>query len=86
LLGKLTCQFFVFIASITEIMRTPFICANWKMYKTVTETVKYVKEFRALVKDVADVEIVLAPPFTSLHAAVESDRGCSRPREYTFQE
>ena len=55
-------------------MRTPFICANWKMYKTVAETVKYVKEFRAIVKDVADVEVVLAPPFTALHAAAEAAR------------
>ena len=47
-------------------MRTPFIAGNWKMYKTVAETVKYVKEFRALVKDIADVEIVVAPPFTAL--------------------
>ena len=46
-------------------MRTPFIAGNWKMYKTVAETVKYVKEFRALVKDVTGVEIVVAPPFTA---------------------
>jgi triosephosphate isomerase len=55
-------------------MRTPFIAGNWKMYKTVAETVKYVKEFRALVKDVTGVEIVLAPPFTALHAAAEAAR------------
>jgi len=55
-------------------MRTPFICANWKMYKTVAETVKYVKELRGLVKDVADVEIVVAPPFTAVHAAAEAAR------------
>jgi triosephosphate isomerase len=55
-------------------MRTPFICGNWKMYKTVVETVKYVKEFRGLVKDIADVEIVLAPPLTALHAAAEAAR------------
>ena len=55
-------------------MRTPFIAANWKMYKDVDETVKYVKEFRSLVKDVADVEIVLAPPFTALHAAADAAR------------
>jgi triosephosphate isomerase len=55
-------------------MRTPFIAGNWKMYKTVAETVKYVKEFRGMVKDVADVEIVLAPPFTALHAAAEAAR------------
>ena len=55
-------------------MRIPFIAGNWKMYKTVAETVKYVKEFRAMVKDTEDVEIVLAPPFTALHAAAEAAR------------
>jgi triosephosphate isomerase len=55
-------------------MRTPFVAGNWKMHKTVAETVKYVKEFRGLVKDVAGVEIVLAPPFTALHAAAEAAR------------
>jgi len=55
-------------------MKIPFICGNWKMYKTVAETVKYVKEFRSLVKDVTAVEIALAPPFTALHAAAEAAR------------
>jgi triosephosphate isomerase len=44
------------------------------MYKTVAETVKYVKEFRAMVKDISGVEIVIAPPFTALHAAGEAAR------------
>ena len=55
-------------------MRVPFIAANWKMYKTVHEAVAFAKEFRALVKDVKDVEIVLAPPFTALHAVAEAAR------------
>ena len=55
-------------------MRVPFIAGNWKMYKTVTETVKYVKELRAFVKDLDEVEIVLAPPFTAVHAAAEAAR------------
>ena len=55
-------------------MRTPLIAGNWKMFKTVDETVKYVKEFRGLVKDVQGVEIVLAPPFTALHPAAEAAR------------
>jgi len=55
-------------------MRTPFIAGNWKMHKTVAETVKFVKEFRVLVKDVTGVEIVVAPPFTALHAAAEAAR------------
>ena len=55
-------------------MRTPIVAGNWKMYKTVAETVKYVKEFRSLVRDVTGVEIVLAPPFTSVYAAAEAAR------------
>jgi triosephosphate isomerase len=53
-------------------MRTPFIAANWKMYKTVHEAIAFVKEFRTLVKDVHDVEIVVAPPFTALRAVAEA--------------
>ena len=55
-------------------MRIPFIAGNWKMYKTVAEAVKYVKEFRGMVKDIEDVEIVLAPTFTAVHAAAEAAR------------
>src|SRR4051812_37817837 len=55
-------------------MRTPFIAGNWKMFKTVAETVRYVQELRDLVTDVAGVEIVIAPPFTALHAAAERAR------------
>ena len=52
--------------------RTPFVAANWKMYKTVHETVAFIKELRSVAKDVHDVEIVVAPPFTSLRTAVEA--------------
>jgi triosephosphate isomerase len=55
-------------------MRTPFIAANWKMFKTVHEAVVFIKEFRPIVKDIDDVEIVVAPPFTALHAAAEAAR------------
>jgi triosephosphate isomerase len=55
-------------------MKIPFVCGNWKMYKTVADAVKYVKEFRGLVKDIGDVEIVLAPTFTAVHAAAEAAR------------
>ena len=43
-------------------MRQPFIAGNWKMFKTVHETVVHVKELRSLVKDVQGVDIVIAPP------------------------
>ncbi|MCX8026231.1 MAG: triose-phosphate isomerase [Thermodesulfovibrionales bacterium] len=47
-------------------MRKPFISANWKMNKTVDESVDFMKAFVPFVKDSLDVEIVIAPPFTSL--------------------
>jgi triosephosphate isomerase len=56
-------------------MRTPLVAGNWKMFKTIAETVKHVKALRPLVKDIADVEIVVAPPFASVHAAADSLRG-----------
>jgi len=55
-------------------MRIPFITANWKMFKTVHEAVAFVKELRSIVKDVPDVEIVVAPPFTALHAVADAAR------------
>ena len=55
-------------------MRTPLIAGNWKMFKTVHETTVFTKELRSVLKDVAGVEIVVAPPFTSVHAAAEALR------------
>jgi triosephosphate isomerase len=56
-------------------MRTPFVAANWKMYKTIAETAAYVRDFTALVSGVDDVEMVVAPPFLGVPAAVEAARG-----------
>ena len=44
------------------------------MYKTVAEAVKYVKEFRELIKDVTDVDVVVAPTFAALYAAADAAR------------
>ena len=55
-------------------MRIPFLAANWKMYKTVQETTVYLTELQTRVRDFTDVEIVVAPPFTSLHAAADAAR------------
>jgi triosephosphate isomerase len=55
-------------------MRIPFIAGNWKMFKTVQDAVIFTKELRSLVKDVTDVEIVIAPPFTAIHAVAEAAR------------
>src|SRR5919197_525868 len=55
-------------------MRVPLIAGNWKMFKTVQEAVVFVKELRNTVKDVSGVEIVVAPPFTAVHAVAEAAR------------
>ena len=55
-------------------MRTPLIAGNWKMFKTVHETIVFLKELRSVLKDVTGVEIVVAPPFTSVYAAADALR------------
>ena len=55
-------------------MRIPFIAGNWKMFKTVPEAVVFAKEFKSVVKDVTDVEIVVAPTFLAVHAVAEALR------------
>ena len=46
-----------------------FIAANWKMNKTIEETRVFLRSFIPAVQDVTDVDIVIAPPFTSLSPA-----------------
>ena len=58
-------------------MRLPLIAGNWKMFKTVHDAVVFAKELRPLVKDVTGVEIVLAPPFTAVHAVAEALRNAN---------
>src|SRR5687768_3941177 len=58
-------------------MRTPLIAGNFKMFKTVAETVAYINELRSLVKDVRNVDVVIAPPFTAIAAAAEAVEGTS---------
>jgi len=52
-------------------MCKPFIAANWKMHKTIPETQEFLSAFIPLVKDVKDVTIAIAPPFTSLAMVAE---------------
>jgi triosephosphate isomerase len=61
-------------------MRTPFLAANWKMFKTVDETVAYLREFCALAASVAGAEIVVAPPFTALRAAADVTKAIGNAR------
>jgi len=56
-------------------MRTPVLAANWKMHKTVAESLHFVAAFLPLVKQATAVEIVLAPPFTALARVGEALAG-----------
>ena len=56
-------------------MNKPLIAANWKLNKTQQETIAFIKEFIPLIKDVGDIDIVIAPPFTSLSIAYASLQG-----------
>ena len=56
-------------------MRTPLIAGNFKMFKTVAETVSYVRDLRVLVKDITNVDMAIAPPFVSLASASEAAKG-----------
>lgn len=47
-------------------MRTPLIAGNWKLNKTLTEAVDLIGVLQNSVRDVENVEILVAPPFTAL--------------------
>lgn len=55
-------------------MRRPVIAGNWKMNKTVGESVKLVKELMPLVKN-AEAEVVVCPTFISLNEVVKTVEG-----------
>jgi len=54
-------------------MRKPLIAANWKMNKTVEESVSFINKFKVLVNN--KVEIVICPPFTALEAISKELKG-----------
>ncbi len=53
-------------------MRRPVIAANWKMYKTRAETRAFFDAFKPLSAGSKHCDIIVAPPFTSITAAVEA--------------
>jgi triosephosphate isomerase len=52
-------------------MRKPIIAGNWKMYKTIPEAQKLVKELLGELGGNNQVEVVFCPPFTALAAVKE---------------
>lgn len=55
-------------------MRMPIIAGNWKMHKTVKETVDFINSIKDHVAG-TDVEVVLCTPYTLLQSAVEAAKG-----------
>jgi triosephosphate isomerase (TIM) len=56
-------------------LRRPVIAGNWKMFKTLAETRAFFEVFNPLVAATQSCEIVVAPPYTLLPAAVDATRG-----------
>ena len=52
-------------------MRTPFICGNWKMNKTVSEAKDMVAKLKEKVEDIDKVEIGVCPPALDLTGVQE---------------
>ena len=50
-------------------MNKSLIVANWKLNKTLEETRRFINDFVPLIKNSRDIDIVIAPPFTSLYVA-----------------
>jgi len=56
-------------------MRRKLIAGNWKMHRTAPEAVALAREIWAQAKAPGPVDVLLAPPFTSLHAVEDVIRG-----------
>ena len=58
-------------------MRVPMIAGNWKMNTTVSEATELVKEMRAELDQLDNVDKVICPPFISLAVVGELIKGSS---------
>jgi triosephosphate isomerase len=57
------------------VTRRIIMAGNWKMHKTVDESVALVEQLRETLADVKDREILVCPPFTALHAVAKTLQG-----------
>jgi triosephosphate isomerase len=59
-----------------NVARTKFVCGNWKMHKSVKESVALVKELAAGIGDAAGkVQVAVAPVFTAIHPVAQALAG-----------
>ena len=55
--------------------RKIIMAGNWKMHRTVGESVALVGQLKEALGDISEREILVCPPFTALHAVGETLRG-----------
>lgn len=56
-------------------MRKPLIVGNWKMNNSTAESVDLAEKLKKTVKDMAGVDVVVAPPFTALGSVRDVIKG-----------
>ncbi|WP_297456782.1 triose-phosphate isomerase [Persephonella sp.] len=61
------------------------VAANWKMNKTVGETLEYLEVFLPSVKDLMHIDIMIAPPFTALSSASIKLDAAKKEGEYNVK-
>jgi len=58
-------------------MRVPCVAGNWKMNKTVAESISLVKKLLPGIKGIDGVESIICPPFTALANVADQIQGTS---------
>src|SRR5438874_5315553 len=56
-------------------MRKPVIAGNWKMYKTVGESIRTALALKPLVTNATHCEVIIAPGFTALKSVADRLEG-----------
>jgi triosephosphate isomerase len=55
--------------------RIPLVAGNWKLHKTIAESIELATAIRNAVGPLRDVEVAIAPVFTALHAVAKRLEG-----------
>ena len=56
-------------------MRVPLVCGNWKLHKTIAESLELATAIKNAVGPLCDVEVAIAPVFTALHPVAKRLEG-----------
>jgi triosephosphate isomerase len=56
-------------------MRTPFVCGNWKLHKTIAESLALVTELKNQLSSLKGVQVGVAPTFVSLNPVAKRLEG-----------